>query len=166
MKSLTFLLVCAVCFSCDMNYYPFPNYNINLPDLEKRIQHCDEEKGIQRIKKWIKNNIDYKKDIDQYGVLEYWASPLETIRKGAGDCEDKSILFSWLCYQYYNVEPVSFCIANRDTNELHMVSYVYEYKYYYGVKKEKNNSYFKNGDLCIFSSYDFVTLIMQAEYFR
>ncbi len=30
-------------------------------------------------------------DIDNWGVEDYWASPLESLGKGAGDCEDYAI---------------------------------------------------------------------------
>ncbi len=42
---------------------------------------------------WVHDNIDYALDIDQYGQEDYWASPYETLRNRAGDCEDKAILF-------------------------------------------------------------------------
>lgn len=36
----------------------------------------------------------YKSDLENYKALEYWASPDETIERGAGDCEDISFLIA------------------------------------------------------------------------
>lgn len=36
--------------------------------------------------------IEYKYDQDNYGVPNYWATPLETLSRGSGDCEDFAIL--------------------------------------------------------------------------
>ncbi len=34
------------------------------------------------------NNKDYISDINHYGVIDYWAKPIEMIISGGGDCED------------------------------------------------------------------------------
>lgn len=36
--------------------------------------------------------ISYRRDADQYRTLDYWATPLETLKQQAGDCEDYAIL--------------------------------------------------------------------------
>lgn len=36
--------------------------------------------------------VSYRKDVDQYGTLDYWATPRETLKQRAGDCEDYAIL--------------------------------------------------------------------------
>lgn len=36
--------------------------------------------------------IAYRKDIDTYGKIDYWASPEEILKRRAGDCEDFAIL--------------------------------------------------------------------------
>lgn len=41
---------------------------------------------------YVLNRIPYASDYDIYYNLEYWASPGETLRNGAGDCEDRAIL--------------------------------------------------------------------------
>lgn len=38
------------------------------------------------------NLIKYQNDIKTYGSFDYWASAAETIKRGAGDCEDFAIL--------------------------------------------------------------------------
>jgi len=43
---------------------------------------------------WVKNNIIYDTDTNTYKVGEYWASPIETLAKRRGDCEDGAILMA------------------------------------------------------------------------
>ncbi len=37
--------------------------------------------------------ISYQSDWDQYGAVEFWATPMETLFSGYGDCEDTAALF-------------------------------------------------------------------------
>lgn len=37
------------------------------------------------------NRLPYAEDIDLWGVKDYWATPIEFLCKGAGDCEDYAI---------------------------------------------------------------------------
>lgn len=36
--------------------------------------------------------VSYRRDADQYRSLDYWATPLETLGRQAGDCEDYAVL--------------------------------------------------------------------------
>lgn len=40
----------------------------------------------------VNGHVVYRRDIDNYGVLDHWATPRETLRRRAGDCEDYAIL--------------------------------------------------------------------------
>lgn len=40
----------------------------------------------------INRRIQYRKDIDVHGKLDRWAAPSETLKLGAGDCEDYALL--------------------------------------------------------------------------
>jgi len=51
----------------------------------------DTEK-MQKIEKWVHDNISYKSDAENYGESERWAFPIETLRKKSGDCEDQAFL--------------------------------------------------------------------------
>lgn len=42
------------------------------------------------------NSIPYAYDFDQFGVEEYWQTPLEFLLNGKGDCEDYAILKYYL----------------------------------------------------------------------
>jgi predicted transglutaminase-like cysteine proteinase len=52
------------------------------------------------LREWVAKQVTYKRDIDQYGVADYWQFPLETIVSKTGDCEDVAILFCTLMRAY------------------------------------------------------------------
>lgn len=61
---------------------------------------AEKAKGVDAL---VDRQITYQLDIDQYNVrAEYWASPMETIRAGRGDCEDYAIL-KYHALRYLNV---------------------------------------------------------------
>ncbi|NBA93372.1 transglutaminase-like cysteine peptidase [Pseudomonas sp. R5(2019)] len=47
----------------------------------------DAEK-LQLVNAFFNRHIQYGEDSDVWGQVDYWASPLETLEQGAGDCED------------------------------------------------------------------------------
>lgn len=51
----------------------------------------DDETRLRVVNDFFNRRIAYREDIDNWGQLDYWASPLETLDKGAGDCEDYAI---------------------------------------------------------------------------
>ena len=50
----------------------------------------DEEK-VKRINAFINQKIAFKDDQELWGQPDYWATPLETLGRAAGDCEDFTI---------------------------------------------------------------------------
>ncbi len=81
---------------------------------------------MYKIEQWVINNIEYKLDRENYGMLEYWALPSLTLARGTGDCEDGAFLIMSLglnagvdpnrlrfyagkvkAYDYYTDEPMS-----------------------------------------------------------
>ena len=54
-----------------------------MPDLKRAIV----------IMTFVQDTIAYTTDSEQYGTVEFWATPLETIYSGKGDCEDTATLF-------------------------------------------------------------------------
>lgn len=57
------------------------------------VQATDtNDQKVFKLEQWVQNNITYKSDISNYGVGELWAYPLQTIKKGSGDCEDGAFL--------------------------------------------------------------------------
>lgn len=51
----------------------------------------DEVSRLKRINTFFNRRIEYTEDREVWGQPDYWASPLETLNKGAGDCEDYAI---------------------------------------------------------------------------
>ena len=51
----------------------------------------DDETRLKAINTFFNRNVLYREDRDVWGVVDYWASPLETLAKGSGDCEDYAI---------------------------------------------------------------------------
>jgi predicted transglutaminase-like cysteine proteinase len=51
----------------------------------------DDLTQLQAVNDFFNRKLAYKEDIDNWGVADYWASPLEALEKGAGDCEDYAI---------------------------------------------------------------------------
>lgn len=50
-----------------------------------------EEAKLQRINDFFNRHIVFDDDIDIWQQTDYWATPLETIGRGSGDCEDFAI---------------------------------------------------------------------------
>jgi len=51
----------------------------------------DDDAKLQALNQFFNRRIQSREDIDLWGQVDYWASPLETLEKGAGDCEDFAI---------------------------------------------------------------------------
>jgi predicted transglutaminase-like cysteine proteinase len=51
----------------------------------------DDGARIKAVNDFYNQRLAYMEDIDNWGVEDYWASPLEGLGKGAGDCEDYAI---------------------------------------------------------------------------
>ena len=87
--------------------------NFNMPRIEQQMQQRYGEQGMQVLRGWqdllrqaegqpvrqqmemvntfFNRRIRYMEDIDLWGQQDYWATPLETMGKAAGDCEDYAI---------------------------------------------------------------------------
>ena len=51
---------------------------------------------IWKIADAVNEHLRYKRDINNYGRPEYWASPAETLNKGLDDCDGYAVLIKWL----------------------------------------------------------------------
>ncbi|MBC7954418.1 MAG: transglutaminase-like cysteine peptidase [Cytophagales bacterium] len=51
----------------------------------------DEMAQLQAINHFFNHRIQFRDDTEVWGQIDYWASPLETLDKGQGDCEDYAI---------------------------------------------------------------------------
>ena len=50
---------------------------------------------LDRVNRAVNGAMAYKSDASVWGVGDYWATPAEMARKGAGDCEDFAIAKYW-----------------------------------------------------------------------
>jgi predicted transglutaminase-like cysteine proteinase len=62
-----------------------------LQPLLMQAARLDEAERLPLINEFFNRRIVYREDIDVWGQADYWASPLELLGKGAGDCEDYAI---------------------------------------------------------------------------
>lgn len=62
-----------------------------LQPLLLQAAKLDDAERLTLVNEFFNRRIVYREDIDVWGQLDYWASPLETLGKGAGDCEDYAI---------------------------------------------------------------------------
>ena len=60
-------------------------------DLLSRSAAMDERRQIRQVNDFFNRNVRYMTDQQLWGQNDYWATPLETLGKGAGDCEDYAI---------------------------------------------------------------------------
>lgn len=56
-----------------------------------RAGRMDEVARLTAVNDFFNQRIRYTEDSEVWGVPDYWASPLESLGKGAGDCEDYAI---------------------------------------------------------------------------
>lgn len=59
-----------------------------LLSTEKQIS---EKEKLEVVNQFFNHQIRYVEDIDNWHVEDYWATPIEALWKGAGDCEDYAI---------------------------------------------------------------------------
>lgn len=50
-----------------------------------------ERERLERVNRFINRSIQHGEDRDIWGAADYWATPLETLGRGRGDCEDIAI---------------------------------------------------------------------------
>jgi predicted transglutaminase-like cysteine proteinase len=65
-----------------------------LPSLQALLQHSaglDDEAQLAAVNAYFNRRIVFAEDAEVWGQADYWASPLETLAQGRGDCEDYAI---------------------------------------------------------------------------
>ena len=63
----------------------------NLADTIVNERDSDDEK-IEKIQRWVVENIVYEEDEPQYGISELWVPPVMLLSTMKGDCEDGAFL--------------------------------------------------------------------------
>ena len=57
----------------------------------QNAQHLDDAAKLQALNGFFNRRVQSREDTELWGQVDYWASPLEMLDKGAGDCEDFAI---------------------------------------------------------------------------
>lgn len=60
------------------------------PLVERAAQQGDAQR-LMLVNDFFNQRIAFREDSETWGRVDYWASPLETLEKGQGDCEDYAI---------------------------------------------------------------------------
>ena len=60
-------------------------------DLLNQARSLPESEKIKRVNAFFNHHIAFRDDQEIWGQADYWATPLETMGRGAGDCEDFTI---------------------------------------------------------------------------
>jgi predicted transglutaminase-like cysteine proteinase len=71
-----------------------PRAETSVRDLQALLQASralPPEAQLQAVNRFFNSRILFTSDQEVWGQLDYWASPLETLAKGVGDCEDYAI---------------------------------------------------------------------------
>lgn len=63
----------------------------SLQVLIARGARASDDSRVQAVNQFFNDAIEFVEDNDGWGMPDYWASPLETLGKGLGDCEDFAI---------------------------------------------------------------------------
>lgn len=56
-----------------------------------RLAGADEKKQLEEVNRFFNAKLRFTDDLATWGQVDYWATPVEALRKGAGDCEDYAI---------------------------------------------------------------------------
>jgi predicted transglutaminase-like cysteine proteinase len=62
-----------------------------LQPLLASLAEADDATRLERVNAFFNRRIAFADDMTVWQVEDYWASPLETLHKGMGDCEDYAI---------------------------------------------------------------------------
>jgi predicted transglutaminase-like cysteine proteinase len=63
----------------------------DLNQLVMQLKSAPEAEKLKQVNDFFNRRIEFADDIFIWGTNDYWASPLEFIGRGAGDCEDFTI---------------------------------------------------------------------------
>ncbi len=59
--------------------------------LLERLPTLDEPAQLEAVNRFFNASLRFRDDIEIWRQNDYWATPVEALRKGAGDCEDFAI---------------------------------------------------------------------------
>jgi predicted transglutaminase-like cysteine proteinase len=62
-----------------------------LMTLMARQSATDELASVREVNRFFNERVVFREDLENWAEVDYWASPMETLGRGAGDCEDYAI---------------------------------------------------------------------------
>lgn len=99
------------------------NFSINDKSVNKLINHLSDKSETEKlfnVNNYVNYNIKYVNDLNLYNSLDYWASPDETLKNKAGDCEDFAIL-KMAILKKLHVQTSLLIVRDMSTGEDHAV---------------------------------------------
>jgi predicted transglutaminase-like cysteine proteinase len=60
-------------------------------EMTVQAQHLPEREKMIRVNDFFNHRVQFKEDAEIWGKADYWATPLETMGRAEGDCEDFAI---------------------------------------------------------------------------
>lgn len=92
------------------------------------ISDKNEWQKINIVNTYFNDRIVYRNDNELWGVNDYWASPIETLAQGSGDCEDYAIAkyFSLIQLGVPEEKIRLMYVRQLTVNEPHMVLIYFE----------------------------------------
>lgn len=107
LKDVTWVIVALMLMCCGAVTQAFESPNIlrsaqhlgpgalirvqALLETIQEVTNQDDDARIKAINGFFNRRVVYKEDKEAWNAVDYWASPLETLAKGEGDCEDYAI---------------------------------------------------------------------------
>jgi predicted transglutaminase-like cysteine proteinase len=64
---------------------------VELQAIMSSLQSAPEIEKLTKVNRFFNQKISFAEDVDVWGQSDYWATPLESLGRAAGDCEDYSI---------------------------------------------------------------------------
>lgn len=68
--------------------------------LLKSPPQGDIKDTLNRVNQFFNSRMRFRDDITVWGQQDYWATPIEFLRKGAGDCEDYALAKYFPCVKW------------------------------------------------------------------
>ena len=93
-------------------------------------QDSNDWNKINKVNRFVNENVSYEDDLLLWGKKDYWASPIETIGGGRGDCEDYAIakFFSLTALGVPEEKLRLMYVRQLDVNQPHMVLIYFEHR--------------------------------------
>lgn len=109
----------------DLDIQKINNYSIKVSDIKQSTKN-DIEK-VYAVNDYV-NKFKYKSDQINYGTNDYYASPIEMIKKGAGDCEDFAMLKYNVLVKEFGMDPNKFAFVYGESGKNKVAHMILTYK--------------------------------------